>query len=68
MTRAATEQEIRRVEAERQVILDGFAKAIDAAECIDPDYPARAYIADVVNDAYYNPLRRLNEALEETDK
>ena len=68
MTRADIEQEIRRVEAERRVVLDGFAKAIDAAECIDPDYPANAYIADVINDAYYNPLRRLNEALEEADQ
>ncbi len=67
MTRAAIEQEIRRVETERQVLLDGFADAIHAAECIDPDYPAKAYIADVVNDAYYTPLRRLNEALEEAD-
>lgn len=68
MTRAEIEREIARVEAERQVLLDGFAAAINAAECIDPDYPAKAYVADIIGDAYYNPLRRLNEDPEETDK
>lgn len=68
MTRAEIEREIARVEAERQVLLDGFAAAINAAECIDPKYPAVAYLTDVVNDAYYDPLRRLNEDLEETYK